>query len=91
MDLNKKSIGSVLTVHLQDGSELAEVLIEYPAGHVRNPATARAVQEKFTKNMRLMFTETEISKILQETRKDNLLIMDFVDLFVKQSPPGPRL
>ncbi|KAH1821878.1 hypothetical protein KXX35_001128 [Aspergillus fumigatus] len=91
LDLNKKSIGSVLTVHLQDGSELAEVLIEYPAGHVRNPATARAVQEKFTKNMRLMFTETEISKILQETRKDNLLIMDFVDLFVKQSPPGPRL
>jgi 2-methylcitrate dehydratase PrpD len=91
LDLNKKSIGSALTIHLQDGSELPEVLVEYPAGHVRNPATARAVQEKFTKNMRLMFTEKEISKILQEVEKDDLLIMDFVDLFARQSSPGPRL
>ncbi|KAF7157185.1 hypothetical protein CNMCM6106_002267 [Aspergillus hiratsukae] len=91
LDLNKKSIGSALTVHLQDGSELPEVLVEYPAGHVRNPATARAVQEKFTKNMRLMFNGKEISKVLQEVEKDDLLIMDFVELFARQSSPGPRL
>ncbi|GFF28185.1 2-methylcitrate dehydratase [Aspergillus lentulus] len=90
LDLNKKSIGSALTVHLQDGSELPQVLVEYPAGHVRNPATARAVQEKFTKNMRLMFTEKEILKILQEIEKDDLLIMDFVDHFARQSS-SPRL
>jgi hypothetical protein len=38
-----------------------------------------------------MFTEKEISKILQEVEKDDLLIMDFVDLFARQSSPGPRL
>lgn len=81
LDLNKKSIGSGLAVHLQDGSILEEVLVEYPAGHVRHPATASMVHEKFSRNMRLMFSEDESGKISTAVEDDDMRIMDFVNLF----------
>lgn len=81
LDLDKKSIGSGLTVYVKDRSVLPEVLVEYPIGHVRNPATADAVREKFSRNMRLMFSEAKIAKMFTAVGDDSLRIMDFVDLF----------
>ncbi|OJJ47235.1 hypothetical protein ASPZODRAFT_151760 [Penicilliopsis zonata CBS 506.65] len=91
LDLGKKSIGSAVTVRLQDGSILEEVLVQYPVGHVKNPATAGMVDEKFKKNMRLMFSEAEIAHVVRATKDDTFKIMDFVDLLVRPASASPRL
>lgn len=91
LDLDRKSIGSGLTVHLKDGSTLPEVLVEYPIGHVRNPGTAGAVQEKFSRNIRLMFSEVRVNKILEAVENDALNIMDFVDLFHRDASTNHKL
>lgn len=90
LDLDKKSIGSGLTLRLKDGSVLPEVLVEYPIGHVRSSATADAVREKFSKNMRFMFSDTKIAKVLEAVEDEGLKIMDFVDLFSGETK-GHRL
>jgi 2-methylcitrate dehydratase len=90
LDLDKKSIGAGLTVHLADGSSLPQILIEYPVGHARNPNTPAAVQEKFFRNMGLMFSETEVSRILGAVQNPDTLVSDFIDLFI-QPPVKARL
>lgn len=86
LDLGKRSIGAGLTVYLRDGSVLDEVLVEYPIGHVKNPATGDAVKEKFGRNMRGMFSDAEIERILEAVKMDDLRISDFVDLFARDAP-----
>ncbi|KAE8363295.1 hypothetical protein BDV27DRAFT_158915 [Aspergillus caelatus] len=81
LDLEKKSIGSGLTVCLSDGTVLPEVLVEYPIGHVRNPDTSAAVRDKFMRNMRLVFSDTHIAKILAAVEDDEMSISEFVNLF----------
>ncbi|KAJ5209520.1 hypothetical protein N7449_003899 [Penicillium cf. viridicatum] len=85
LDLDKKSIGAGMTVNLADGSSLPEILIEYPVGHARNPKTPAAVQEKFFQNMGLMFSATEIGRILGAVQNPDTLISDFIDLFIQSS------
>ena len=91
LDLDRKSIGSGVTVRLRDGTVLPEVLVEYPVGHVKNPATAAAVREKFWKNMRLRFTDGEIEDVLKAVDQDDLSIAEFVDLFSREASANPRL
>lgn len=93
LDLDKKSIGSGVSVHLNDGSSLSEVLIEYPIGHVQNPKTSAAIQTKFAKNMRHMFSEAEVARISKAAEDDDMRVMDFIDLLVRPAPssPQPRL
>ncbi|ODM20994.1 hypothetical protein SI65_04047 [Aspergillus cristatus] len=86
LDLEKRSIGAGLTVYLRDGRVLDEVLVEYPIGHVKNPATGDAVREKFGRNMRVMFSDTEIARIIEAVQVDDLRISDFVDLFARDAP-----
>ncbi|KAL5364539.1 hypothetical protein BJX96DRAFT_168364 [Aspergillus floccosus] len=83
-NLDKKSIGSALTMELRNGASLSEVTVEYPVGHVQNPRTAHAVHEKFWKNMRLMFSEGQIREIVNATEDDNMKINDFVDLISRR-------
>ena len=85
LDLDKKSIGAGMTVNLADGSSLPEILIEYPVGHARNPKTPAAVQVKFFQNMGLMFSATEIGRILGAVQNPDTLISDFTDLFIQSS------
>ncbi|KAJ5411161.1 uncharacterized protein N7487_005520 [Penicillium crustosum] len=85
LDLDKKSIGAGMTVHLANGSSLPEILIEYPVGHARNPKTPAAIQEKFFQNMGLMFSATEIGRILGAAQNLDTLISDFIDLFIQPS------
>lgn len=91
LDLDRKSIGSGLTVHFREGLSLPEVLVEYPIGHVRNPATAAAVHKKFARNIRLMFPEAKITRILEAVEDDSLKIMDFVGLFSRETLTNYRL
>lgn len=86
LDLEKRSIGAGVTVYLRDGSVLDKVLVEYPIGHVRNPATGDAVREKFGRNMRGVFSDDEIEGILEAVKMDNLRISDFLDLFARDTP-----
>lgn len=85
LDLDKKSIGAGMTVHLEDGSSMPEILIEYPVGHARNPSTPAAVQRKFFQNMGLMFSTTEIGRILGAVQDPNTLVSDFMALFIRPS------
>lgn len=86
LDLDKKSIGTGLTVHLDDGSVLPEVLIEYPVGHVRNLKTTAALRTKFKQNMGHMFSEAEITRICEAVEDGDKPIMEFVDLFARPAP-----
>jgi 2-methylcitrate dehydratase len=85
LDLDKKSIGAGMTVYLKDGTQLPEILIEYPVGHARNPKTPAAVQQKFFKNMGYMFSATETGRLLGAVQNPNMLVSDFMDLLVPSS------
>jgi 2-methylcitrate dehydratase len=85
LDLDKKSIGAGMKVHLADGTSMPEILVEYPVGHPRNPRTSSTVQEKFSRNMRHMFDTTEIGRILGAVQNPDTLVSDFVDLFIRPS------
>lgn len=85
LDLDKKSISAGVTVHLKNGLELPEVLIEYPVGHARNPKTPTAVQEKFFQNMGHMFSGAHINRVLGAVHDSDMLISDFMELFVPPS------
>lgn len=79
LDLEKKSIGTGLTVTIRDGTPLPEILVEYPVGHVRNPGTKTDVNAKFWRSMRRMFSEAEIIQISDRVQDENLPVKDFVD------------
>ncbi|KAJ5550448.1 hypothetical protein N7461_005146 [Penicillium sp. DV-2018c] len=85
LDLDKKSIGAGMTVHLADGTSMPEILVEYPVGHSRNPKTPAAVQEKFFRNMGLLFDTTEIGRMLGAVQNQDTLISDFMNLFIRPS------
>ncbi|MCJ1326617.1 hypothetical protein MMC10_003282 [Thelotrema lepadinum] len=89
LDVQKKSVASAISISLCDGTELSEVVVEYPVGHVRHTKTPMEVRKKFNRNMALMFTEPEIQKIIQTVeREDELQISRLVDLFAR--PPVDR-
>ncbi|KAJ5776626.1 uncharacterized protein N7511_001637 [Penicillium nucicola] len=83
-NLDKKSIGAGMIVHLVDGSSMPEILIEYPLGHAKHPQTPAAVQKKFFQIMGQMFLATEIGRILGAVQKPDMPVSDFVDLFVQR-------
>ncbi|KAB8235569.1 IQ calmodulin-binding motif protein [Aspergillus alliaceus] len=91
LDLEKKSIGSALTVYFRDGTILPEVLVEYPIGHVKNPRSAAAVRDKIMRNMRLIFSEAHIARILAAVENDDMNISEFVDMFWLQTSTESRL
>jgi 2-methylcitrate dehydratase len=86
MDLDKKSLAAGMTVHLRDGSILEEILIDFPIGHGRRAETAARVQEKFQRNMSLMFSEAEIAAVHNAVmERGDMKISEFTDLFVREN------
>ncbi|KAJ5467612.1 hypothetical protein N7475_005364 [Penicillium sp. IBT 31633x] len=85
LDLDKKSIGAGMTVHLEDGTSIPEILVEYPIGHARNPKTPAAVQQKFFRNIGLMFSAIETGRILGAVQHPDMLVSEFMDLFIHPS------
>ena len=54
-DEEKRSMASVLSVQLTDGSEIEEVMVEYLLGYLKNPGTVEAVRLNIERNLGLAY------------------------------------
>lgn len=65
-DPEKRSIANALTLTLQDGEKLSEVVVEYPIGHKRRRAEGiPLLEQKFRKNLTLRFGVAQQEEILK--------------------------
>lgn len=82
LDVDKRSAANGVTVLLQDGRQLDEVVIEYPIGHASRPETVGAVETKLRKNLKRAFSPEKVERIIRSSENDDLPIKDFVDNLV---------
>ncbi|MCS6967094.1 MAG: bifunctional 2-methylcitrate dehydratase/aconitate hydratase [Cytophagales bacterium] len=86
-DPDKRSIANALTVELDDGTVLDEVVVEYPIGHRRRRQEGIPILiEKFKTNLARRFPEKQRQQILQLALDYDKLIAtpvhEFVDMMV---------
>jgi 2-methylcitrate dehydratase len=86
-DPDKRSIANALTVELDDGSTLDEVIVEYPIGHPRRRAEGiPLLVEKFRTNLARRFPAKQQQAILDvsldQTRLEAMPVNEYVDLYV---------
>ncbi len=86
-DPAKRSIANALTVELNDGKKLKEIVVEYPIGHKRRRKEGMPVLvEKFKTNLARQFPAKQQQKILDlclDAKKlEATPVNEFVDLFV---------
>ena len=86
-DPDKRSIANALTVEFKDGSELGEIVCEYPIGHKRRRKEGMPLLvEKFRRNLARRFPSKQQSAILEACMDPGRLhampVDEFVDLFV---------
>lgn len=86
-DPEKRSIANALTVELNDGTVLEEVLVEYPIGHKRRREEGiPELIKKFKVNLARRFPEKQQHTILDHTlayeKLANIPVHEFVDLMV---------
>lgn len=86
-DPEKRSIANALTVELNDGTILDEVVVEYPIGHKRRREEAfPLLEEKFRTNLARIFNANQQNEILATSLDyDKLMetdVNDYVDLMV---------
>jgi len=87
-DPEKRSIANALTVELNDGTVLDEVVVEYPVGHKRRRDEGIPLLiEKFRINLARIFDEPQQEQILKVGLDYDALtkmsVNEFVDLIVK--------
>lgn len=86
-DPNKRSIANALTVRLDDGTELDEVMCEYPIGHGRRRSEGIPILiDKFKINLARRFPPKQQSRILDVSLNLDALcarpVHEYVDLYV---------
>jgi 2-methylcitrate dehydratase len=86
-DPEKRSIANALTLELNDGTVLDEVVVEYPIGHKRRREEGiPELIKKYKVNLARIFPEKQQRVILENSLKlDNLMNLDvnkYVDLMV---------
>ena len=87
LDLDKKSIGSAVSIDLVGGESLGEVLVEHPCGSSKSSETAEKVSEKFWMNMLLGFSPDEVSQIERTVLYDDTAkVSHLVDLLARPRP-----
>ena len=79
----KRSCPNGLTVCLKDGSQLDEVLVQYPIGHPGRTDTLEQLRLKFRRNMSLAFDKEKVQEMERAVERDDLRVSEFVDLFWK--------
>lgn len=89
-DPEKRSIANALTVELNDGTVLDEVVVEYPVGHKRRRDEGIPLLiEKFKINLARIFDKQQQEQILEAgldyDALTNMSVNEFVDLMVKGS------
>jgi 2-methylcitrate dehydratase len=87
LDPDKRSIANGLTVEFADGSQLPELVVEYPIGHRRRRAEGMPLLvEKFKTNLARRFPAKQQRAILDlaldAKRLEATPVHEFVDLFV---------
>ena len=87
-DPSKRSIANALTVELNDGTILDEVVVEYPIGHARRRTEGIPLLiEKFRTNLARIFSEDQQRKIaevsLDRAKLEAMPVSDFLSLLVK--------
>lgn len=86
-DPGKRSIANGLTVELNDGTMLPEVVVEYPIGHRRRREEGMPVLiEKFKTNLARRFPAKQQKAILDasldQKKLESLPVHEYVDLYV---------
>jgi 2-methylcitrate dehydratase len=86
-DPDRRSIANALTVELNDGSKLKEVVVEYPIGHMRRRADGiPLLVEKFRTNLARRFPKKQQDAILAVSLDQKALeaipVHEYVDLYV---------
>ncbi|PWY82046.1 2-methylcitrate dehydratase [Aspergillus heteromorphus CBS 117.55] len=78
-----RSVANAITVELNSGESLNEVVVEFPVGHHKRDETLSRVMEKFRRNMALMFTPDEVERIVAAAEQDQMSVEEFMGLFVR--------
>jgi 2-methylcitrate dehydratase len=86
-DPEKRSIANALTVELNDGTTLPEVVVEYPIGHrLRRGNGIPLLLEKFETNLARRFDKTQRQRILDassdQAKLEAMPVDDYVSLYV---------
>ncbi len=86
-DPDKRAIANGLTVELDDGTVLPEVLVEYPLGHQRRRVEGTPLLvEKFRTNLGRRFPPRQQDAILavslDQARLEQMPVHEYVDLYV---------
>ncbi len=86
-DPAKRSIANAITVELEDGSVLPEVVVEYPIGHrLRRAEGMPLLLEKFRTNLARRFSEEAQRRILEasldRTKLERMAVDEYVSLYV---------
>ena len=85
-DPDKRSIANALTVELNDGSRLDEIVVEYPIGHRRRRGDGIPLLEaKFRTNLARRFAKKQQDAILaaslQQATLEAMAVHEYVDLY----------
>jgi len=86
-DPEKRSIANALTVELDDGTKLPEVVVEYPIGHKRRRAEGiPLLLDKFRANLVRRFDKPQQQRILDassdQSKLEAMAVDDYVSLYV---------
>jgi 2-methylcitrate dehydratase len=86
-DPNKRSIANGLTVEMNDGTTIPEVVVEYPIGHRRRRSEGMPVLvDKFRTNLSRRFPPKQQKAILDasldRSRLEVMPVNEYVDLYV---------
>ncbi len=86
-DPEKRSIANALTIELNDGTKLDEIVVEYPIGHKRRREEGIPVLiEKYKTNLARIFSAKKQKAIYEASENYNKLVAlpvnEFVDLMV---------
>lgn len=87
-DPSKRSIANALSVIFSDGTQLDEVIVEYPIGHARRRVEGIPLLiEKYKTNLARVFPKLQQEEILEASlnrqRLESMPVNEFMDLFVK--------
>lgn len=87
-DPSKRSIANALSVFFSDGTQLDEVIVEYPIGHARRRVEGIPLLiEKYKTNLARVFAKPQREEILKASldrqRLESMPVNEFMDLFVK--------
>lgn len=80
-----RSLANALLVTLNDGTQLREVLVNYPQGHVQRKETLALVHLKAKRNLMLKLSSTQVDGIMDAVYGPhffNMKVNDFIDMFV---------